>query len=786
MCRKIFGLFLLLIMIFALTVCAVSCDMLFATDTSDSADDGDDTTDTDVGDGDATEVDTSLYLPITSGSEPVITVVSAYSKSAELSAMFKAFTDKFKAVGINFRHTYSASDDPDAAEIIIGDRLGAPGDAYVDPHELGDEGYAIRVVGNRIVIAGGSDASLVRALDIFIYEVLNLDDPSTDLENVAVDRSTDIYKRQTYPISSVTVGGNDLAGYDIVTNMAIDDLVYCAEELQSALYNRAGYWLDVKRSTQRPAIRINLVDYAGYDGFRAYVAGDDLIIECAYPILLKDTFDEFIDERISNASGAVAFDGAYTIKISELCYSAYGAVGDGVTDDFEAIKATHMRANVTGQKVVAEQGKTYYLGQHADSITVKTDVDWTGATFIIDDSNVSPTSLVKSYNVFNVKSDTTPYAVSGITTLSKGQANIGVTLDEPVLLYIRNDNKMQYIRYGANADNGAPQQEIILVDKDGNVDPSTPIMWDYDTLTSVYAYSVTDKPITITGGTFVTIANAATENFTYYNRGIGISRSNVTIDGITHTITGEGETGAPYNGFLAVSYTHNVTVKNSVLTGHKTYTMGTYDISMTLANQVTYLNCRQTNSIIDTTYWGIMGSNYCKNLTYDGCVFSRFDAHKGTHNATIKNSEIGHQKLSVIGSGTLLIENTTIHGNIIVNLRNDYGSTWEGDIIIKDVTLKNTGNVTLLQATWYNHYFGYTCHLPTTVTVDGLTLQNNKQIYIYTNLRTGIDTDTVGGEENVNRIVLTEKIIMKNIPDEYTYTVSQNMTLFANVELVKE
>ena len=53
---------------------------------------------------------------------------------------------------------------------------------------------------------------------------------------------------------------------------------------------------------------------------------------------------------------------------------------------------------------------------------------------------------------------------------------------------------------------------------------------------------------------------------------------------------------------------------------------------------VSFVNCTQTNDINDRTYWGVMASNYSKNLLYDNCVWSRFDAHMGVANATIRNS----------------------------------------------------------------------------------------------------------------------------------------------------
>ena len=744
----------------------------------------------------STEIDTDKYLPITTNGEPVITVVSSYSKGTAYAKEFNSFLSYFKSAGISFKLAYSASEDPQLPEILIGDRINAQGDTFIDPHSLGEDGYAIRVIGNKLIVAGGSDVSIVKALQLLSSSILAIDSSKTDMSNLSVSRDTDIYVRQNYPIKSITVGGNDLFGYDIVCNIYDSDQKYCAELLHTVLYDRAGYWLSVKESSTKSSIRISLTDDAGDCGFRVFVDGDDLIISCAYPALLTYAFDDFVRDFLEDAEKtALNLDGVvYTDDITTICYSDFGAVGDGVTDDYEAIKKVHNLANISGVTVVGEYGKTYHLGQHTSPIVIKTDTVWDGVTFIIDDRGIKPNGAACKSAVFSVVPDVNAGAVRGIKSLSKGQENVGVTFDAPTLLYIVYEGVKQYIRYGNNADGGASQQEIILVDENGNVDPSTPIMWDYPSVTSVTAYSASDEPITLFGGKFITIANDAPREYTYFNRNISITRSNVTVTGLEHYIEGEGDTGAPYNGFISISSCHNILIKDTVLTGHKVYklssdstnSMGTYDIAISTSNCVTFKNCRQSNSITDTAYWGIMGSNYCKNLTYDGCVFSRFDAHKGTHNATIINSEIGHQKLSVIGSGTLTVENTVIYGNNIVNLRSDYGSTWDGDMIFRNVTLKNTGTATLINGSWVNHYFGYTCHLPANIIIDGITLAKGTSFYILPKLQSGINTATVNGKQNLNQIVLTKKITVVGNPNNYKYQISSGSALYADVELVEE
>jgi hypothetical protein len=267
-----------------------------------------------------------------------------------------------------------------------------------------------------------------------------------------------------------------------------------------------------------------------------------------------------------------------------------------------------------------------------------------------------------------------------------------------------------------------------------------PIIWDFDQITDITAHPIDETTLTITGGRFTTIANTAESKYNYYSRGIAIRRSNVLVDGLEHRVTGEGDQGAPYGGFINIGDCSYVTVQNTILTGRKTYrtigsagvpvSMGSYDISLNRALNVSFVNCSQTNDIKDGKYWGIMGSNYCKNLVFDNCTFSRFDAHMGVANATIRNSTLGHQGINAIGSGTFTVENSTIYGRSLINLRSDYGSTWQGEFVIRNCVFVPAGgrpiSASLIGGSYSGqHDFGYTCYMPERITIDNLHIDDS-------------------------------------------------------------
>ena len=70
-----------------------------------------------------------------------------------------------------------------------------------------------------------------------------------------------------------------------------------------------------------------------------------------------------------------------------VTYAQFGAVGDGVTCDFDAIIAAHEYANEHDLPVRVDSG-TYFIGASSETAIIQTNTDWTGASFIIDNSNL--------------------------------------------------------------------------------------------------------------------------------------------------------------------------------------------------------------------------------------------------------------------------------------------------------------------------------------------------------------------------------------------------------------
>ncbi|MBI5830923.1 MAG: hypothetical protein HZB16_01255 [Armatimonadetes bacterium] len=455
-------------------------------------------------------------------------------------------------------------------------------------------------------------------------------------------------------------------------------------------------------------------------------------------------------------------------------YEAFGAVGDGVNDDLPAIVEAHAFANAHGLAVKSKPDATYHLGRRALTAVIATDVDWSTSRFVIDDRDVENHRA----SLISVRSMLTPVQLK-IDRLTRDQRQLDVRPPRDCWVRVENSQKRLYIRQGLNQNDGTPQRDCFILRRDGSIEGD--IDWQYDTITKVEALPIDDQPLTLRGGIITTHANAMRQEkgYNYWARNIAITRSNTTVVGLTHKIVGETEVGHPYSGFITFSRCANATLRDCQVSGHRTYStigaagkpvsMGTYDISGNEVVNLHLVGCRQ-DDICDTSRWGIIGTNFCKNIVLEDCTLSRMDTHQGVSGEyTIRRCTLGHAGLNAIGRGTLTIEDSTLNGRSLLSLRGDYGSTWEGEVIIRrsrwipgcgakvQPYLLSAGNDG-------THDFGYPCYMPRQITIDGLTIEDKNVPDGYQGAYLFSDPD--GGNSPGERPFpyrLTEKVTLRGV-----------------------
>jgi hypothetical protein len=240
------------------------------------------------------------------------------------------------------------------------------------------------------------------------------------------------------------------------------------------------------------------------------------------------------------------------------------------------------------------------------------------------------------------------------------------------------------------------------------------------------------------------------------------------------------------------------------MTGHKTYKevqssgnygpKGNYDMVANCSNNILWRNCTQTNDLNDGKLWGVMASNWCKNLAWEDCELSRFDAHQGVYNVSVKNSTVG-EVINLIGSGTAYFENVTrssAQNSYFISLRSDYGSTWDGEVVIKDCKLvvgNSTSNAYVLSGSWVEHWFGYKCYLPS-LYIDGFTVERlngsaySGNLYLYKNIKSSYSGDL--RENATNPLGAPEKITLKNVKYTDILQGTNNDVILSDTVITKE
>lgn len=436
-----------------------------------------------------------------------------------------------------------------------------------------------------------------------------------------------------------------------------------------------------------------------------------------------------------------------------VTYEAFGAVGDGVTDDLAAICEAHNYANQHGLPVRTRADATYHLGRRALTAIIATDTDWNTSRFTIDDTEVDDHKAP----LFAVRSQLEPVALT-ITRLTRDQQQLDIHPAHDCHVLVESDDSRRYRRRGLNQNEGVPQTDCFILHRDGLITGA--IDWDYQSITRIEAHPIDETPLTIRGGIFTTFANRMKQEigYNYWARNIEISRSNTEIDGLIHYVVGETAVGHPYRGFLSASQCANITLRNCFATPHKIYStigaarlpvnMGSYDIHANHVVNFQMVNCHM-HHICDRSHWGVIATNFCKNILLEDCTLSRMDTHMGVSGTyTIRRCELGHMGLNAIGRGLLTVEESTLHGRTLVSFRGDYGSTWEGDLIIRNcrwipacgdeiwphlIGMSNDGM----------HDFGYPCTMPAEITIDGLIVDDSNHPADYQGLYLFSDPDTM-------------------------------------------
>ena len=453
----------------------------------------------------------------------------------------------------------------------------------------------------------------------------------------------------------------------------------------------------------------------------------------------------------------------------------FGVVGDGVVDDGPAIKSAHTWANENSKKLWYPPGE-YYI-RDAKEIVIEHDVDASQATIIVD------TDMHTRSYLYIIRSKQ-PYSYDiSPDILSQLEVNRGTTRIPELaghgdaIIRLENENKKVYIRYGANENQGVSQFDKFVIDDHGYL--KNDVIWDFETITGGKVLPIDPTYINVVFGKWV--YNNNLEDDISVQRNIHIRRSRVKLS-VGEEITRPIAARAHFEGLIATTLAYDVEIYDTTLeakparlnsAGVRT---GTYGLQVADTISLTFRNVR-SKAIPDTFYgWSIMGGNRLKDFRMIDCDMNNVDSHQGSHNISIKNSTIGSRGLQLTGTGRLHIEDVTIMGaRDVVSLRRDYGSTWEGPIMIKNVTHKprpGSDPHVIFGDPVYVTDFGHGCYFGTDITIDGYTV-HDEDVESSSIRVIRINNATTAGK--VNDYILPKTISVSNIR---THSGAKRMKMF--------
>ncbi|WP_426791231.1 head fiber protein [Sphingobacterium sp. WOUb80] len=426
---------------------------------------------------------------------------------------------------------------------------------------------------------------------------------------------------------------------------------------------------------------VNDLNIGIYDGLLLlgyYVKGDIPVPVIYY---ISDTIELDNAGSVIEIGNSIKLEGVY----NDLSFINFGVRGgNNLIDDSIQLKKLFDYASKKKINVVNTGGE-YYLKQER-AIPIKVNVDFGKSIF----------HLYEEYDISSVgRFEVLPDRQYSNITLPQGvmqQLNSGQSVIDFFKNYKNNyfiiENENQFINRNGGSGGRYYYTELFYIGENGSV--MSEISGKLDGYTSCKAYPCSDDFTTIKGGIFK--LNCKTSVNGYKISGFNCTRSRVRF--IDQIVAYEDDVDysdnlSPDLGFHLFQKCYDVSMVNiqSVSRANEGNS-GTYGLG---ARYVTKLKLSNVNASSGNNAWGYMGGLHVKDLICENCSVSRIDVHYSAYNIIINNCFLS--ALAVAGGGVLAINNTTIHSNIYLAFRQDFGSVWSGDIIINNGVLINTTNL---------------------------------------------------------------------------------------------
>lgn len=357
--------------------------------------------------------------------------------------------------------------------------------------------------------------------------------------------------------------------------------------------------------------------------------------------------------------------------------------GADISDCAPALIRMHNFANANGFDVVACGS---FGVNFTSAIPVKTNCDYSRCELAISNSTAVTTC-------FEIQQKDSSIVISSpsATEFKKGATFLTALVGQPKGFVAINSTDVYLLRNGTDP---VYKRDVNYHTGDGKL--AYPLNYDWTSIATVTikvpeAYQLEFKAPAIIA------ADCTISNFILCGR----NQTKVYGAKITNNRT---IAGAPIVTYLNPQLVMDCVLDGKygdALTGISGVNGSTYDYSGGSVLRPTVLNVRNGGE------WGAIDGNVYRDLFVDNCIVSRVGCHASAVGVTVKNTVITEKAIQVTGSGLLLVQNCKkvitgqpgADGGIgtLVDLREDYGGEWDGDIVVEDFEI-SCGNANLTDA----------------------------------------------------------------------------------------
>ena len=466
-------------------------------------------------------------------------------------------------------------------------------------------------------------------------------------------------------------------------------------------------------------------------------------------VILARDGETTLGERLTKDFGALTDE--IRTKVKHLNYEMFGINGDKkyfnstdgkyyldeafaqeyTEDDGEAIKAVHELAATSGLPIVNVSGE--YVIRDKRHIPITTNTDLGNSVFHIDEKELEGYPFVfRITSKFDEVEITPP-----VSTLKKRQLEIPEMAQfEGHVAIFEDENSAVGRRYGGTSTK--TKRDLSYIGQGGALDGE--ISWDYDQITKVIVKKVDETYLTFEGGNLVYSGYLTSPSSDYVHQGVLIERSKTIIKNQRVNYELVDASQATQYGLYQINRCYDVTFDKVDLPSRSDTNGSSYGIT---AGLVTKLQFKNMCNFATSGYWGVMGTNEIKDMSFDNCDLGRIDTHFHLWGLTIKDTRVN--SIHITGGGTLRTDRVEVRSNgtgsdaTFINFRDDYGSIWDGDISIENCKLRilNSGdfNAFALRFGAGDYDFSQDIYWGRKITIDNLDIDyeagdNNGDAYV--------------------------------------------------------